>query len=337
MPGAYRCAVTSAGTPHPLVIAHRGASGYRPEHTRSAYELAIAMGADAVEPDIVPTRDGVLVLRHENEISGTTDVASRAEFASRKTTKTIDGKKLTGWFTEDFTWHELAQLRSRERLPKIRVSNTTFDGLDGIMRLRDLFALLADGPVGMVAEFKHATYFESIGLPLDELFAAEAREAGWLDNGRLTLEAFEESALHKLRARGVVGDLVYLLEASGSPADLVGQHARTYESQLTDAGLAQLAERVDGISVDKRLLLHADKGNTVGITTIVDRAHAAGLSAFCWTLRAENQFLGKNLRRGDGPGSFGDWLGEYQLIMASGIDGVFADHPDLAIEARARL
>jgi glycerophosphoryl diester phosphodiesterase len=329
--------VTSAGTPHPLVIAHRGASGYRPEHTRSAYELAIAMGADAVEPDIVPTRDGILVLRHENEISGTTDIASRAEFAHRKTTKTIDGKKLTGWFTEDFTWHELAQLRSRERLPKIRVSNTTFDGLDGIMRLRDLFVLLADGPVGMVAEFKHAAYFESIGLPLDELFAAEAREAGWLDNGRLTLEAFEESALHKLRARGVVGDLVYLLEASGSPADRVGQHARTYESQLTDAGLAELAERVDGISIDKRLLLHSDKGNTVGITAIVDRAHAAGLSVFCWTLRAENHFLGKNLRRGDGPGALGDWLGEYQLIMASGIDGVFADHPDLAVEARARL
>ena len=304
------------------------------------------MGADAVEPDIVPTKDGVLVLRHENEISGTTDVASRPEFADRKTTKTIDGRKLTGWFTEDFTWHELVRLRSRERLPKIRVSNTTFDGLDGIIRLRDLFALLdsanervrADSPVGMVAEFKHASYFESIGLPLDELFAVEAQDAGWHDNGRLTLEAFEESVLHKLRDRGVVGDLVYLLEASGSPADLVGQNARTYASQVTDAGLTELAERVDGISVDKRLLLHSDKaGNTVGITTLVDRAHAAGLTVFCWTLRAENQFLGKNLRRGDGPGAFGDWLGEYQLIMASGIDGVFADHPDLALEARARL
>jgi glycerophosphoryl diester phosphodiesterase len=332
--------VTSAGTTRPLVIAHRGASGYRPEHTRSAYELAVAMGADAVEPDIVPTRDGVLVLRHENEISGTTDVASRPEFGDRKKTKTIDGKKLTGWFTEDFTWHELAQLRSRERLPKIRVSNTTFDGLDGILRLRDLFAILdaADRPVGMVAEFKHASYFASIGLPLDELFAAEAREAGWLDNGRLTLEAFEESILHRLRARGVVGDLVYLLEASGSPADLVGTNARTYASQLTDAGLAELAERVDGISVDKRLLLRVDAaGNTVGITTLVDRAHTAGLSVFCWTLRAENQFLGKNLRRGGAAGAFGDWLGEYQLIMASGVDGVFADHPDLALEARARL
>jgi glycerophosphoryl diester phosphodiesterase len=332
--------VASVSAPHPLVIAHRGASGYRPEHTRAAYELAIAMGADAVEPDIVPTKDGVLVLRHENEISGTTDVASRPEFADRKTTKVIDGQKLTGWFTEDFTWHELAQLRSRERLPKVRVSNTTFNGLDGILRLRDLFALLEATSVDLVAEIKHATYFESIGLPLDELFAAEAREAGWHDGGRLTVEAFEESVLHKIRGRGIVGNLVYLLEASGSPADLVavhGENAATYASQLTDAGLAALAERVDGISVDKRLLLHIDNGNTVGITNLVDRAHDAGLTVFCWTLRAENQFLGKNLRRGDGPGSFGDWLGEYQLIMASGVDGVFADHPDLAIEARARL
>lgn len=290
------------------------------------------MGADAVEPDIVPTKDGVLVLRHENEISGTTDVSSRPEFARLKTTKTIDGKKLTGWFTEDFTWHELAQLRARERLPKVRPANATFDGLDGVLRLRDLFALLDPSGVGMVAEFKHATYFESVGLPLDELFAAEAREAGWHDNGRLTLEAFEESVLHKVRARGVAGDLVYLLEASGSPAD---RNDTTYASQLTDAGLAELAGRVDGISVDKRLLLHSDKGNTVGITNLVDRAHAAGLTVFCWTLRAENQFLGKNLRRSDSP--LGDWMGEYQLLMASGLDGVFADHPDLAIEARARL
>ena len=333
--------MASVSAPHPLVIAHRGASGYRPEHTRSAYELAIAMGADAVEPDIVPTKDGVLVLRHENEISGTTDVAAHPEFAGRKTTKTIDGQKLTGWFTEDFTWHELAHLRSRERLPKVRLSNTTFNGFDGILRLRDLFALLDATSVDLVAEIKHAAYFESIGLPLDELFAAEARAAGWHDSGRLTMEAFEESVLHKIRNRGIVGDLVYLLEASGSPADLVASHgkdAASYASQLTDAGLAALAERLDGISVDKRLLLHRDAaGNTVGITNLVDRAHAAGLTVFCWTLRPENQFLGKNLRRGDGPGAFGDWLGEFQLIMASGVDGVFADHPDLAIEARARL
>lgn len=336
-------AVTPAAAPRPLVIAHRGASGYRPEHTWAAYNLAIALGADAVEPDIVASKDGVLVLRHENEISGTTDVASRADFADRKTTKTIDGKKVTGWFTEDFTWHELAQLRARERLPKLRHRNTTFDGLDGIMRLRDLFALLdtADGTVGMVAELKHATYFSSIGLPLDELFAAEAVSAGWANRDSLIIESFEESVLHRVRDRGIAGRLVYLLEASGAAADLVAQHGATapsFASQLTDAGLAELATRVDGISVAKRLLLHTDAtGNTVGLTDLTDRAHGAGLAVFCWTLRAENHFLGKNLRRGAAADRYGDWLAEYLLIMASGLEGVFADHPDLALEARSRL
>ena len=326
-----------------MVIAHRGASGYRPEHTRSAYELAIALGSDAVEPDIVPTRDGVLVLRHENEISGTTDVTDRPEFASRRTTKIIDGKKLTGWFTEDFAWHELAQLRTRERLTKFRTANTTFDGLDPIMRLSDLFAMLdaASRPVGMVAEIKHATYFASIGLPLDELFSAAVIEAGWGHDSRLIVEAFEESVLHKIKQRGISARLVYLLEASGSAADLeamYGQRAASYAEQLSDSSLSKLASRVNGISVDKRVLLHTDAaGNTVGITNLVDRAHAVGLEVFCWTLRAENHFLGKNLRHGDVPYRFGDWLGEYQLIMASGVDGVFADHPDLAIEARARM
>jgi glycerophosphoryl diester phosphodiesterase len=326
-----------------MVIAHRGASGYRPEHTRSAYELAIALGADAVEPDIVPTKDGVLVLRHENEISGTTDVADRPEFAGRKATKTIDGKKLTGWFTEDFTWHELAQLRTRERLPKLRTANTTFDGLDPIMRLSDLFAMLdaAGRPVGMVAEIKHATYFASIGLPLDQLFAAAVIEAGWKHESRLIVEAFEQSVLHQIQERGISARLVYLLEASGSAADLeamYGRRAASYAEQLADSSLGVLARRLHGISVDKRVLLHTDAvGNTVGITNVVDRAHAFGLDVFCWTLRAENHFLGKNLRHGDAPDRFGDWLGEFQLIMASGVDGVFADHPDLAIEARARM
>ncbi|MCU1546718.1 MAG: glycerophosphodiester phosphodiesterase [Homoserinimonas sp.] len=295
------------------------------------------MGADAVEPDIVSTRDGVLVLRHENEISGTTDVASHSRFANRRTTKTIDGKKLTGWFTEDFTWDELQSLRSRERLPKVRQANTTFNHLDGILRLSDLIAILdaSDRQVGMVAEIKHATYFASIGLPLDELFAAEVKAAGWGESNRLTIECFELTVLQQIRDRGIRGDLVYLLEAAGSPADNTNT---PYSAYLTDEGLAALSGKVDGISVDKRLLLHTDvAGNTLGLTDVVDRAHAAGLTVYCWTLRAENRFLGKNLQRGSSPGQFGDWLGEFQLIMASGIDGVFADHPDLAVEARARL
>ena len=169
----------------PLVIAHRGASGYRPEHTEAAYRLAFALGADAVEPDIVATKDGVLVVRHENEISGTTDVASHTEFAGRRTEKVIDGVALTGWFTEDFTWAELRTLRARERLPALRGLSASFDGLFPILRLRDVLRLVdrAEAPLdrelGDVAEIKHASYFESIGLPLDELFAAEVNEAGW--------------------------------------------------------------------------------------------------------------------------------------------------------------
>ncbi|WP_141880996.1 glycerophosphodiester phosphodiesterase family protein [Homoserinimonas aerilata] len=327
----------------PLVIAHRGASGYRPEHSRAAYELAFAMGADAVEPDIVPTRDGVLVLRHENEISGTTDVAEHPEFASRRATKTIDGIALTGWFTEDFTWAELSTLRVRERLPKLRDASTTFDGADGILRLTDLLAMLdaAGRPVGLVAEIKHAAYFESIGLPLDELFAAELRQAGWANDERLTVESFELDVLHLIRGRGIRASYVYLVEASGAPADRVardGDAARAYADDVTPNGLAELALLVDGISVDKRMLLRADAdGNTLGLGTIVERAHAHGLTVFCWTLRAENRFLGKNLRRPGGAARWGNWLEEFQLILSSGIDGVFADQPDLAIEARARL
>ncbi|HEY0259536.1 MAG TPA: glycerophosphodiester phosphodiesterase family protein [Lacisediminihabitans sp.] len=320
-------------TPHPIVIAHRGASGYRPEHTRAAYELAFALGADAVEPDIVATKDRVLVVRHENEISGTTDVSSHPEFADRRTTKTIDGEKLSGWFTEDFTWAELSTLRARERLPKVRPANVAFDDVQGILRLGDLLGLLetVGRPVTMVAEIKHATYFASIGMPLGELFAAELTAAGWAHDDRLVVESFEKSALLDIRERGIGGRLVYLIDAKGAPAD----GGAPYAECLTETGLTAIAAEVDGISVHKRLLLPKDAH---GLTTdLVARAHAAGLLVFCWTLRAENKFLSKDLRRGGAASDFGSWPREFALLMATGLDGVFADQPDLAIEARGRL
>ena len=326
------------------MIAHRGASGYRPEHTRSAYLLAIEQGADAVEPDLVSTSDGVLVIRHENEISGTTDVASHPEFASRRTTKTIDGVSLTGWFTEDFTWTELSTLRARERLPKLRKANRAFEGEDGILRLSDLLELLnaADRRVGLVAEIKHASYFESIGLPLDELFAVELARAAWDSAGlegraRLTVESFETGVLGKIRDRGIRARYVFLLEASGAPAD---HPERPYADYLTSEGLAELAGglKLDGISVDKQLLLRADDvRRTNGVIDLVDRAHAAGLTIFCWTLRAENRFLPHDLRLGRSAAAYGNWRHEFAVIMGSGIDGVFADQPDLALEVRAGL
>lgn len=325
----------------PLVIGHRGASGYRPEHSRAAYDLALDLGVDAVEPDIVATADGVLVLRHENEISGTTDVASRPEFADRRVTKHIDGQKLTGWFTEDFTWLELQTLRVRERLPKLR--GRAFDGDEGILRLTDLIDLIdARGGVGMVAEIKHASYFASIGLPLDELVAAELSAAGWENDPRLTVECFETTVLGQLRGRGIAAQYVFLLEASGAPADELAAHgrdAKPFSAYVTDAGLAELAASgIDGISVNKHLLLVPDAdGRVAGTTDLVERAHAAGLLVYCWTLRAENAFLPKNLRRPGGPAEFGDWRSEFDLIMRSGLDGVFADQPDLAIEVRGSL
>ena len=299
------------------------------------------MGADAVEPDIVATRDGVLILRHENEISGTTDVASRTEFADRRTTKVIDGHKLTGWFTEDFTWEELSTLRVRERLPKLR--SLAFDGDECILRLTDLLDLLDDrGGVGMVAEIKHATYFESIGLPLDELVAAELSGAGWKSDPRLTVECFETRVLGQLKIRGIQAQYVFLLESTGAPADEVAAHGRnatTFADYLTPTGLTGLAAAgLHGISVDRRMLLTTNaSGHVTGTNDLVERAHAAGLTVFCWTLRAENHFLAPNFRGGVDPAEYGAWRDEFTLIMRSGLDGVFADQPDLAIEARAAL
>lgn len=329
----------------PLVIGHRGASGYRPEHTRAAYELAFRLGADAVEPDIVATKDRVLVLRHENEISGTTDVASRSEFADRRTEKVVDGVNMSGWFTEDFTWAELSTLRTMERLPAVRQGGASFNGTGRILRLADLIEIIdaesarQGRALTMVAEIKHATYFESIGLPLDELFTEEIR--GWATSENLIVECFEQTVLRQIRDRGIPGTYVFLCESSGSPADLVarfGARALPYSAHLTPAGLARLAREVDGVSVDKRLLLKTDAaGNVIGTTDLVALARAAGLTIFTWTLRAENRFLARNLRRGTKAHDFGDWATEFRLILDTGLDGVFTDHPDLVLELLAGL
>ncbi len=213
----------------PLVIGHRGAPGYRPEHSRSGYELAFALGADSVEPDVVATKDGVLVLRHENEISGTTDVADRPEFAHLRTTKTVDDTESTGWFTEDFTWEQLRTLSVRERLPATRPASASFDGRQGVLRLRDLAELVDaaseqhDRPLGLTVEIKHATYFDAVGLPLDELVADELGRAGWGSGRSLIVESFEKTVLARLSERGLEAEYVYLVERSGAAADLVAR------------------------------------------------------------------------------------------------------------------
>jgi glycerophosphoryl diester phosphodiesterase len=331
----------------PLVIGHRGACGYRPEHTRLAYELAFQLGADFVEPDIVATKDGVLVLRHENEISGTTDVSTRPEFAALRTTKEVDGVSVTGWFTEDFTWQQLSTLRCRERLAPLRQASASFDGQYPIMRLSHLFDLVdelsehTDRELGVVAEIKHATHFESIGLPLDELFADVVAQVGWRgEPNRLVVESFEKTVLGKVRERGIRGHRIYLIEDEGAAFDLVardGAAATSYADEIGEVGLYGLATRtgadtLDGISVNKSLLLDAEA--EAGTTDLVDRAHAVGLAVFTWTLRPENAFLTAPFRTEAGKAAFGHWQQEFHTIMSTGIDGVFADHPDLAIVVR---
>ena len=325
------------------MIGHRGAPGYRPEHTRSSYELALRSGVDAVEPDVVPTRDGVLVIRHENEISTTTDVADHPRFADRRTTKTIDGVARTGWFTEDFTWDELSSLRSRERLPRLRPDSAAFDDSEPMLRLRDLLDLVAGWPErsgrrpGVVLEIKHAAYFEAHGYDLAALVADELRGAGWgAEEHPLWFESFEPTVLARLRALGVPGEYVFLLEADGAPADLVavdGASARTYAAWAAPDGLDELARTVDGVSLDKQMILAPDsRGRTAGSAPVVADAHARGLAVFTWTCRPENAFLIRQFRTPGGKASFGDYRAEWDVIAASGVDGVFVDHADLGMD-----
>ncbi|WJM15168.1 glycerophosphodiester phosphodiesterase family protein [Microbacterium arborescens] len=328
--------------PRPLVIGHRGAPGYLPEHTRSSYLLALENGVDAVEPDVVFSRDGVAIIRHENEIGTTTDVADHAEFAARRTTKTVDGAAVIGWFTEDFTWDELSRLRCRERLPQLRPDSARRDGAEPMLRLRDLFDLVADFAEqsgrrpGIVVEIKHATFFESAGFDVAGLVGAEI-EAVRADLAGLPLwiESFELTILDRLADAGVAGTRIFLLEADGTPYDLVaaeGEHARGYRAWASPAGLDALRGRVAGVSLDKRMILDPAQGADGG-RVLVDAAHERDLVVFTWTARPENAFLARRHRRRGGRSAWGDYRAEWAELAASGVDGVFVDHPDLGVDA----
>ncbi len=321
----------------PVVIGHRGAPGYLPEHSRSSYQRAIAAGVDAVEPDVVPSKDGVLVVRHENEISGTTDVSTRPAFADRRTSRVVDGEELTGWFTEDFTWAELQTLRCRERIPAIRPASAAHDDTEPVLRLRDVLDLAREAGIGVVLEIKHAAAFARRGFDMAELVAAELRESGWADAvDALVIESFEPLVLARLRERGIRVPLVQLIEADGAPWDLRerdGSEARTYASMLTTAGLDALADEVEGISPDKRLVLAPDRwGRAKGPAGFVGAAHERGLRVFTWTCRPENAFLLPAYRRGGGRAALGDYRREWGVLRDAGLDGVFVDHPDLGVE-----
>jgi glycerophosphoryl diester phosphodiesterase len=324
-----------------LIIGHRGASGHRPEHTLAAYETAILQCADYIEPDLVSTKDGVLVARHENEIGGTTDVATRPEFADRKLTKTIDGTSITGWFTEDFTLAELKTLRAKERIPQLRPANVAFDGLYEIPTLDEVLDLArhsrtCDGqPVGVYPETKHPTYFDSIGLSLEEPLLATLAANG-MDRGSspVIIQSFETANLRAL-SRLTRVDIAQLINCSGAPYDLAAAgDARTYADLVTPAGLKEIAKYADGVGLCKDVIIPRDAaGNLTTPTNVVRDAHRRGLEVHAWTFRVENNFLPAQFRSSAVPSEPGDLAAEIQVFLGAGIDGLFTDNPALAVAA----
>lgn len=327
--------------PTPIVIAHRGASGYRPEHTLAAYALGARMGADYVEPDLVTTSDGVLVARHEPEIGGTTDVALHPEFTSRKTTKSLDGAQVTGWFAEDFTLAELKTLRAVERIPELRPNNTAFDERYEIPTLQEVIDLAQrlsrelGRPIGIYPETKHPTYFREQGLPLEPPLADTLRRNG-LNHpaAKVFVQSFEVGNLRALREELRV-PLVQLIGSDGAPFDFVAAgDPRTYDDLASPGGLAEIASYADGVGPAKaRIIPRDDAGYLTEPTGFVADAHAAGLVVHPWTFRAENAFLPADHRSSTDPAKWGDAFAEYEVFLDTGIDGVFADHPDLARDA----
>jgi len=317
----------------PIVIAHRGASGERPEHTLAGYKLAIDLGADYIEPDLVLTKDGVLVARHENEISETTDVAAHPEFAARKATKTIDGQDVTGWFTEDFTLAELKTLRARERLPKLR--STEYDGQFEIPTFEEILTLLAEvnkdrkKPVGVYPETKHPSYFVSIGLPHEAPLLAVLDRFGY--RGRTApvfIQSFEVGNLMDLRARSDL-PLIQLMDGEGGPADRPGT---SYAAMTSPAGLKMIAAYADGIGPNKAMVIPRGALGRLGKPTdLVRDAHAAGLKVHPWTFRRENYFLPLDDKGGVNPAGHGDLAGEIAAYLKTGIDGLFSDNPREAV------
>jgi glycerophosphoryl diester phosphodiesterase len=331
----------------PVIYAHRGASGYRPEHTWGAYDLAASLGADYIEPDLVMTKDGVLVDRHEPEIGGTTDVASHPQFSARRTTKTLDGTPVTGWFVEDFTLAELRTLRAVERLPALRQHNTLYDGLwqvptfEETLRWRAELSRREGRTIGIIPEIKHSTYLHAQGLDPEKALVALVRKYG-LDrkDAPLWVQSFEWGNLARLREDlGFRAHLVFLADATGGPYDLVAAGTpRSYDEMLTPTSLRQLARVVDGVAPYKERVIPRTTAGALGEpTALVRDAHRAGLQVTIWTMRAENQFLPVALRVGTDPADFGRAIAEDLAYMRAGIDGIFCDQPDICLQARAQL
>jgi glycerophosphoryl diester phosphodiesterase len=338
-PGAHE-----PGAHKVLIIGHRGAAGYRPEHTLASYELAARMGADYIEPDLVSTKDHVLVARHEPNITDTTDVAEHPEFADRKTEKTIDGAKQTGWFTDDFTLAELKTLRAKERLPLVRQRNTIYDGHYQVPTFQEVIDLAKSlsrelaRPIGIYPETKHPTYFRNEGLPLEELLVQTLNRNGLNRPGaKVFVQSFEVNNLKALN-KVLKVPLVQLLDSPNlSPADNSG---KTYGEIATAAGLRDVAKYADGVGPFKDYIIPRDASNhSLPPTSFVADAHAAGLVVHPYTFRNENQFLPAEDRKGDPadpnfPNLYGDAFAEDKRFFAAGVDGIFTDNSDTGVAAR---
>lgn len=330
----------------PIIIAHRGASGLRPEHTLAAYQLAIDQGADFIEPDLVLTKDGHLICRHENEIGGTTDVSARPEFADRKKVHVIDGERYEGWFTEDFTLAEIKTLRCKERLPQLRPSNMAYDGqfevptFEEVLELAKQQSARTGRTIGVYPETKHPTWFDGLNLSFDAPLLTLIRRYG-LDaaDASIFIQSFEVTNLKRLRGK-TKAPLVQLMAKDGGPFDL-DKAGVTYASMATAAGLKEISAYANGVGPEKILILPRDGANkNLGPTGFVTDAHAAGLVVHPWTFRAENYFLPEDYRKGQSAdptylAQAGDLIAEIQAFMAVGVDGVFSDFPGVAFAARA--
>ena len=332
----------SPARPKPLVFGHRGAPAHRPEHTLASYALAIADGADFVEPDLVPTKDGVLIVRHENNLSETTDVSARPEYAARRTTKTIDGVAMTGWFSEDFTFAEIKTLRAHERLGSLRPESQCYDGMFQVLSFDEMIDFAAAEAaargrvVGIIPEIKHSSYFASIGLPMEQRFLDVLGAHSYLSSAPVIVQSFEIANLKWLHGRSSATRnvrLMQLTENDAAPADRVAAgDKRTWAERLTPEGLREIATYADFVAPYCRDLIPlGPDGRLTAPTALIGDAHAAGLLVGTWTFRPENHFLAADFRDGAGGGARnpGGSVAEIRLYLAAGIDGFFTDDPRL--------